>query len=204
MTTLAQATFVGSTLIIRCDSRWGCCQRAQAKAKVKAMNYELTPPPNRYIKDLVSDQQNAWKEEWQSGIKRDYKKASASEQQEMAREAGAPECLVEQLDGRPLSEQGLQADHPLDTKLGGPCKPSVGMPLDADVNHAFGIIAKAQGDKMRAAGETQVEKIDLICPADDDGCTDENHSVGHRKKMPEGPEHKKRKTEIDRDTVMSW
>src|SRR5580765_4767065 len=116
MTNVAQATYMGEDLIIQCDSRWDCCQREQAKHKVRAMNANV---PGAGLQSTLSKAVNAQKKAAQSMATQRMDNSTPGERAEDAEEAGAAPCLVEKLKkGGDRASLKLEMDHPLDCKLG--------------------------------------------------------------------------------------
>ena len=160
MANCAQATLRGGEMVVECDDRWDCCQRAQAKAKVDGMNRALQRSSNPTIQPPGFDRSrgDAWCDSQRNRIDQMSSQGQANE----ARQRGAPECLAQQLEGDPTASPpkppqtrrglGLALDHPLDMKLGGPAMPGL-VPIDAKVNGAFGSFAKNAGDQ-RGAGRS--------------------------------------------------
>jgi len=199
MANIAQATLKGTDLIIQCDDRWDCCQRAQAAAKVKAWNKAL---PGEGIRTEVDKDDLAAKAKKQRDTIADYDELDAAEQGAKAVEDGAPGCVEEKFadeSGNARKKTKYQMDHPLDVKAGG--DPSADLtPIDRHVNRAFGSFAKNAGNellKQEEAGtikEAKFTSVSLVCPAGPDppppeGCQDEDHNAGKKKKYPEEPEY---------------
>jgi hypothetical protein len=182
MANFAQATYMGSELIIECDSRWDCCQREQAQYKARQMNANL---PGQGLQANVSAATNALKDAAQRAATQRMDVQSPGEQAEDAQAAGAAPCLVKQLrEGGTRRGMGLQMDHPLDVKIGGAAQPPFLTPLDAAVNGAFGSFAKNVGNRMIEAGATEIRSVTLICPPSYPGCPSESHNVGTRTEFP--------------------
>jgi hypothetical protein len=182
MTTVAQATYMGNEIIVECDGRWDCCQREQAKHKVRQMNANL---PGNGIQSRVTRAMNRAKAKAQDTAAARLDALTAREQAEEAEAAGAAPCLVKKMrEGGTRKSMGLQMDHPLDVKLGGVVSPPTMTPLDAAVNNAMGGLAKNTGNRMANQGATAVEKVTLICPPSYPGCPNENHSEGERTEFP--------------------
>ncbi len=181
-----QARFDGGAVVMECDDRWSCCQRAQAAAKVDVMNQKLkaTPTPQiqpdiTHLEAAKTNCQNAAKTVWNRC------ETKADKEAHMKKVEGA-DCVA---DGRKQNPDDLQQDHPLDAKWGGeadsPTLRQNMIPTDKAVNGAFGTIAKNLGNKMLAKGIKHVESFSLICPPSSPGCPKEDHSTGRRSKMPE-------------------
>lgn len=188
MADFAQATFIGSDLVIRCDDRWDCCQRAQAKAKAKAWNDNL---PGAGILKKVTPAQSAVKAATQRKANAAYDKLSPDEQADKAVEDGAPDCVGKKMKGPPpktRKQLKYQMDHPLDVKVGGDPAASL-TPLDRHVNRAYGSVAKNAGNEALNEGETEIASISLVCPKSDPGCPNENHNTGKKRKYPEESEY---------------
>jgi hypothetical protein len=186
MANIAQATLKGTDLIIQCDDRWDCCQRAQAAAKAKAWNKAL---PGKGIQTEVSKDDLAAKAKKQRDTIAEYDDLDAEEQGEKAVEDGAPDCVEEKFadqSGNARKKTKYQMDHPLDVKAGG--DPSASLtPIDRHVNRAFGSFAKNAGNELvKQKGEdAQFTSVSLVCPASEEGCPDEDHNAGKKKKYPE-------------------
>lgn len=183
MANVAQATFTGGDIVIECDERWGCCQRAQAKAKVEAMNGEIARGPKR-VQGVLASTTTALKDRIQGRAKRKFDAiASNSGRAADARARGAPDCLAEQIEnGASRADLNIQMDHPLDVKLGGLASAKL-TPLDGAVNLAMGLFAKNVGNDMGPGA--QVTGVSLICPGNGN-CPGENHSTGTRSSFPSG------------------
>ncbi|GHD03937.1 hypothetical protein GCM10007320_64430 [Pseudorhodoferax aquiterrae] len=183
MANVAQATFVGGDIVIECDDRWGCCQRAQAKAKVQSMNREIARGPKR-VQGVLSAVTTAQKDRIQGRAKRKFDAIpSDSARAADARARGAPDCLADEIEkGASRADLNIQMDHPLDVKLGGLASAKL-TPLDGAVNLAMGLFAKNVGNDMGAG--TQVTGVSLICPGNGN-CPGEDHSVGTRTSFPSG------------------
>jgi hypothetical protein len=180
MANCAQATMRGSTMVVECDDRWDCCQRAQAKAKVARMKkamLELTDPRVR-----APGFSRAKGDDWCKSQRKQMDNKSPADQAQAARDAGAPECLAKQLEGDPANgvapksraDLDLALDHPLDMKLGGPAMPQHLMPLDPKVNGAFGSFARVCGDKLGTG--KKLGDVQLVCPPSGN-CPGEDHST---------------------------
>ena len=192
MADCAQATLRGSEMVVECDDRWDCCQRAQAKAKVDGMNRALQQHSNPTIQPPGFDRSRG--DAWCDSQRNRIDKMSSQDQANEARQRGAPECLAKQLEGDPTASPpkspqtrrslGLALDHPLDMKLGGVAMPGL-VPIDAKVNGAFGSFAKNVGDK-RGAGN-KIDKVSLICPPSSPGCPTEDHSSKNDQGQPPNP-----------------
>ncbi|MCA8950140.1 MAG: hypothetical protein KDE27_11605 [Planctomycetes bacterium] len=169
MTNCAQAVLIGTEIAIKCDGRWGCCQREQAKAKVEAMNRVIADRSPAVRPTLSSVPHKVY------GNVRGAADAfaasaanvmdAAPDQAAEAKKRGSPDCLSKELakPGKSRSSMDLQMDHPLDVKLGGlPGPEGALMPLDRSVNNAFGGFAKTTGNRL-GAGQ-QVSKVTLLCP----------------------------------------
>jgi hypothetical protein len=190
MANIAQATFVGGNIIIQCDGRWDCCQREQAAAKVRAMNAELSTPPQKYIKASVTEAMQDRKEKCQNEATREYQSGDDDDKAQMAKDSGAPDCLAKKIeDGE---EPEVQMDHPLDVKLGGAPDGVTLTPLETPVNGCFGSFAKNLGNRMRDEKQNKVESISLVCPADKK-CKSSNNA-GPKRKYPTDDAAKARET----------
>jgi hypothetical protein len=190
MTDVGQARFSGGNIIIKCDSKWTCCQRQQAAAKVRAMNKEL--PKN--IRAGVSDKMKKRKRDCQDDARDAMDDAPSNEERAAAaKKAGAAPCVVKALEeGKTRSELGLEMDHPLDVKLGGAPDGVDLIPLDGDVNLFFGGVAQHAGDEMRDKNRSvKCESVSLVCPPSAPGCPEpgdpdgHSHNAGPKRKYPE-------------------
>ena len=184
MADCAQATLRGGEMVVECDDRWNCCQRAQARAKVNAMNSAILQHRNATIQPPGFSRARG--DAWCDSQRRRIDKLDSQGQADDARASGAPECLAKQLEGPPAQTRAslnLALDHPLDMKLGGPAMPRL-MPLDPDVNGAFGSFARNVGDK-RGTGK-KIEKVSLICPPSGN-CPNEDHSTKDAQGQPPNP-----------------
>ena len=184
MANCAQATLRGNEMVVECDDRWDCCQRAQAAAKCKRMQQAIDTLSNPTVRPAGFSRAKG--DDWCKSNIKQIDKMDAKGQGQYARSAGAPECLAKKLEGddnanpkvppQSRKDQGLALDHPLDMKLGGPAMPQRLLPLDPKVNGAFGSFARVCGDKLGAGNK--LDKISLYCPPSG-SCPSENHSVGN-------------------------
>jgi hypothetical protein len=182
MANVGQSTFLGSTIVMECDENWTCCQREQARRKADAYNNEIKTNGPLPIAS-VSPEEEATKELCQGNagarFKRQMKKGSAAAEQ-AAKNAGAPDCLATEIKNKVnsgaknLKDAGIEMDHPVDVRFGGPANTDL-VPLDREVNNAFGGMAKNVGNDMLAAGETEVTGLVLYCPPSK-GCPDKDFS----------------------------
>jgi hypothetical protein len=169
-------------MVVECDDRWDCCQRAQAKAKVNRMKDAMLFNPNRQVR--TPGFSRAKGDHWCKSQAKQMDKKSPADQAQQARDAGAPECLAKKLEGDPANGQAPQSrsdlelalDHPLDMKLGGFAMPQNLLPLDPKVNGAFGSFARVCGDKL-GTGQ-KIADVHLVCPPSGN-CPTEDHSVGN-------------------------
>jgi hypothetical protein len=190
MANFGQATYVGTDIIIQCDSRWDCCQREQAKYKVRGMNANA---PGAGVRDAaaMAPLENLKKNCQRAATER-MDALSPGENAEDAEAAGAAPCLVEQLrNGGTRQSLDLQMDHPFDTKLGGAADGIALIPLNAAVNNAFGGFARNVGDRMIStarksdpAARAEVRSVSLVCPPSSPGCPEESHSEGTHTEFP--------------------
>jgi hypothetical protein len=183
MANMAQAMLVGTEMVIHCDERWGCCQRKQAQAKVRAMNKELAIKfPPRLVRAAVDETLETCKRQTCTRATSKMDSKNSKDQAAEAKRRGAPDCLAQELEqGKTRESMGLQMDHPLDVKLGGLAHALL-TPLDPKVNGAFGSFAKNVGNKM--GGGAKISKVSLVCPPSPPGCPGENTSEGT---PPSGP-----------------
>jgi hypothetical protein len=182
MANVGQSTFMGSVITMECDENWTCCQREQARRKVDRYNAEIRENGPLPIAS-VSPEEDAAKELCQGNagarFKRRMRKGPAATEQ-AAKDAGAPDCLAAELrtkvqnGAKNLEDAGIEMDHPVDVRFGGPPNTDL-IPLDREVNNAFGGMARNTGNDMLAAGETEVKGIVLYCPPSK-GCPDKDHS----------------------------
>lgn len=196
MANCAQATLRGSEMVVECDDRWDCCQRAQAAAKVRRMNERIQQSPSSSAPRVRAPGFSRGKgDDWCKSNAKQMDKLSPQGQAQLARDAGAPECLAKKLEGDattnpPVPPQsrkdlGLALDHPLDMKFGGPAMPQRLLPLDPKVNGAFGSFARVIGDQVGAGNK--LEKVSLICPPSQTGCPGEDHSTKNDQGQPPNP-----------------
>jgi hypothetical protein len=194
MANVGQSTFIGSEVIIECDGSWSCCQREQAQAKVNSLNGAC---PSE-IRGKLSRPTKRVKKRAQARAAREMDDMTPAERGQCP-PAVSP-CLAEELakPGKTRAGKGLQMDHAVDTKWGGPSDPGELLALDSSVNNFFGGVAKVTGkDMRREAGLSEkssergptVEKFSMICkpPCDPPKAGDENkdYSVGRRSKFPD-------------------
>ena len=185
-----QAQLDGDEIVITCDDEWGCCQRKQARAKVRAMNKAIqdkggasTVKPNMNTM-MVPDPLRGGTISVADITTRSRKRAadarrrmSDDEKQADTEERGAHPCLVEELQGSKPPE--TENDHPLDVKLCGNWDAPL-VPTDAVVNNAFGKVAE------NAPANKTIRKIVLVCPKGGK-CKDESHNTG----KPSNPKTKR-------------
>ncbi len=191
MANCAQATLRGSEMVVECDDRWDCCQRAQAAAKVKRMNQRLSESRGFSFAPKVRAPgfSRGKGDDWCKSQIKQMDKLGPKAQAQRARDAGAPECLAKKLEGgdppppapQSRKQQGLAMDHPLDMKFGGPAMAQHLLPLDPKVNGAFGSFARVVGDKVGTG--KGLEKVSLVCPPSGK-CPKENHSSGQAPATP--------------------
>jgi hypothetical protein len=191
MANVAQATFTGGDVIIRCDDKWTCCQRAQAKQKTETLNQaciDAAPEGIKVRPKLTKATKRVKKRAQQRETRRMDRKGPA------ARAKGVtPACLAKILTEKTRAKAKVQMDHPVDTKWGGPSDPKTGLvPVDAKVNNFFGSVAKNTGDAMRNKKPPQnVESFTLICPGPckppDEKDKNTDFSAGAGKPWPDPP-----------------
>lgn len=191
MTVIGQSTFVGGDVTIVCDGSWTCCQRQQAREKVKSLNDEIKGPPAgglpiRTDADLLKNAENEAKELCQADAWRDFKSGMKKDPDATAKKYATHPCQEEELkqkwkSGKKSStELGVQMDHPVEVKFGGPANTDL-RALDTKVNNFFGGVSKNTGNNMLAQGQTTVDSVTLICPADKK-CPEDNSE-------PKGKQH---------------
>jgi hypothetical protein len=167
---------------MECDENWTCCQREQARQKADAYNNDIAADGPLPIFPVSPDVEAA-KELCQGNagarFKRQMKKGPAAAEQ-AAKNAGAPDCLAEEIKNKVsagaknLKDAGIEMDHPVDVRFGGPANTDL-VPLDREVNNAFGGMAKNVGNDMLAAGQTEVTGLVLYCPPSK-GCPNKDFS----------------------------
>ena len=187
MANVGQAMFVGPDVTIHCDSEWDCCQREQAKAKVEAYEAEIKNPespgplqiaPPGGVNELQQTKANAQARAWTKFRKR-MGDASPDERKEVARELSTSDCLGDELaekweeGSRSSKELGVQMDHQIEAKVGGPADIDVLPALDTKINNFFGVnFAKNTGDRMTKSGVAEIASVKLVCPGDEN-CGDD-------------------------------
>lgn len=163
MATIGQAQFTDSgDVIILCDSKWTCCQREQAKAKVTGYQKEC---PMK-IKKKVSKTQKRAKERCQSRQTSAMDREMKLDQDAAADKFSASPCLASQLKKTGASRSGmnLEMDHPREVKWSGPANTKL-KALDDEINGFMGGVTKNIGDKMlkKTPPQDTVQSVSLIC-----------------------------------------
>jgi hypothetical protein len=187
MANIGQSTFVGSVLVIQCDSAWNCCQREQAANKVQCFNDSIEQNGPLNIRTTAEmDALKPFKKDWQSAEGRNLMNAmenSGDDAKAYAEESGAPTCLGDEIkdktdnqDAENLVDLDVQMDHPVDVKFGGDAAATL-IPLDTAVNNAFGMVSRWTANDMLDAGEPQVTAVALYCPPDE-GCASDWSNAG--------------------------
>lgn len=177
MANFGQATFVGSEVLITCGDKMSCCDREQAKEKVKGYNDEIegksnpTQSPDKPLSmkgpmDISSGSSGlggakctAQAEAWRSFRDKMAGGKTPAAREKIAKENSMSDCIGESVakaweSGR-RSSRGLrvQMDHPIEVKWGGPAGlgPAGMLALGSRVNNFFGSICKRTGDDMNDA-----------------------------------------------------
>jgi hypothetical protein len=199
MALVAQATFVGPDVIIKCNPKWDCCQREQAQLKVNQMNEDvqaMKSPGGEAGSLIKTDVQMAALLDNKDTVCAQARAAMDRKTPEERAKGVKPDCLAEKLKKNTRSAAHVEMDHRLDTKWGGPSAPAVGdlAPVDSRVNGALGTFAKNVGNDMRAAGEYRVASFSLDCPRSPPGCPGpgKGHGAGEKKEFPKKPKNKVR------------
>lgn len=197
MANIAQATFEGGDVFIQCNPKWDCCQREQAKEKVKALNNACKPPPPKTntgplkVRGKLPKATNRVKKRAQDRACRAMDAKTPAERAKGVK----PPCLAEKLKEKTRSSAKVEMDHAVDTKWGGPSDPGKLVPVDRRVNGALGTIAKNVGNDMRKARTDkstppEVTSVSLICPPSAPGCPGppkQDFSGGAGKPWPASP-----------------
>src|SRR5262245_7538062 len=151
MADFGQAQFVGTDVVIRCDEDWTCCQREQARAKVR--NYNKNCPlklQGKLRKSIKRAKKNCQARET-GRLLREMKQDS----EQGAKDNATSPCIAEEMqkdwDAGNESTTGMeiQMDHQVAAKWGGPPNTTL-KALDEKINNFFGGIEKNIGNKMRA------------------------------------------------------
>lgn len=189
-----QATHTGGVVEIECKGDWTCCQRAQAKEKVKNYNKECPMTPQGVLDDSVLEEKaECCKAFWDK-----FKTDMAANPKTAAKKhaTGGLECLADQMEkdwnnGKQSAEpMNLDGDHPIECKIGGAATQAL-KALDARVNGFFGRRLKVVANDMLGPPAQKITEVHLICP-NDPPCKPEpkpqSFSVG-----PKGKPRKERK-----------
>lgn len=193
MANIAQATFEGGDVIIQCNPKWDCCQRAQAQHKVQALNEACDPAKGGPLKvrGKLPKATNRVKKRAQDRASRAMDRKSPADRAKGVQ----PPCLADKLKDKTRKGAKVEMDHAVDTKWRGASDPGALVPVDRRVNGAMGTIAKNVGNDMRKArtdksSPPEVTSVSLICPPSAPGCPGppkEDFSVGPRKSWPAPP-----------------
>jgi hypothetical protein len=194
MADIGQATFDQTAVILLCDATWTCCQREQCQAKVDNYNKQkplkilskVTKEDKRKKKNCQASETNRLMRE----MEKDPKKGSADN-------ATSP-CLAEQMEkdfasGKTsTSEMGVEMDHPVEVKVGGPADTTL-KALDKKINNFLGnAFARNTGNNLLKQGETEIESVSLVCnpPCQPPKAGDEkkNYSTGSQSAYPPSPD----------------
>jgi hypothetical protein len=192
MADACQATFLKGEYVIHCDSRWGCCQREQARQKVEKMNEEIAAKGGSTQKSAPMNSLNSLKEPVKKGeytlkeltnkargdMSKEMREMKKSERADKAEERGSAKCLVEAMRGR--NPPKTQNDHELDVTLCGKYNSDL-VPTDAVVN---GMIGGIVGNQKVKPG-TKITNIVLVCPKTDK-CPDASEGTVTQKPTPRG------------------
>lgn len=193
MANVAQATFIGGQIIIECNPDWDCCKRDQARQKCRNANAQLekarengTPACVRSTADTTAAKAGLYgpaleeaREMITGNPEVGPKSRTNAQQAQAAKDAGAPQCLVDKIANGTVDMDDCAMDHTLEVKLGGNVWPGPGdtplMPLQRDVNGAFGNLMKNTANQMQAG--TEVEEMSLVCPPGG-ACPERGYSTG--------------------------
>ena len=173
---------MGGVIIMECDENWTCCQREQARRKVDGYNADIAESGPLGIISVTAKDKLAKKncQKAAGGRFKTQMRNGPDAAEKAAKDAGAPDCLAQEIKTKvqkgktTLEGAGIQMDHPIEVRFGGPANTDL-VPLDNEVNNAFGGMAKKPGNDMEAAGEKEIKGIVLYCPPSK-GCPKEDHS----------------------------
>jgi hypothetical protein len=165
-----QATYSSGVVEIECKGEWTCCQRAQAKEKVKNYNKQVPMNPQGVLDDdVLTDKADCCKDFWKT-FKADMEKDPKAGAKKHA--TGGLECLADQIEKdwnngkRDPEPMGLDGDHPIEVKIGGKAFQTL-KALDEKVNSFFGRRLKVVANDMRNQRPPQkITAVHLICPND--------------------------------------
>ena len=139
-------------IVLECDPNWDPCQKAQARAKVDALNKQA-PLQRRSVNQRLVEA----KEAWQKKYRRDYLKPAPKRWPDFCNPAKQPSQYYDpcaQTNGKPVD-----ADHIVDSQWGGNVKGPFRM-LDAAVNQSLGSQMKWGPNK----GIQRANGFHLHCP----------------------------------------
>jgi len=203
MANFGQAMFVGSEVVVECGDKMSCCDREQAKAKCDNYNAEIANPEqpgplsiSPGSSGLASAKCTAQADAWNNFRDAMSKGKNKEERQQIAKDNSVSPCIGEQVAARwergARSSKGLgvQQDHMIEVKWGGPASPEGLKNLGSRVNNFFGSISKRVGDDMLKATPPQ-EDISAIhfvcnppCKPPKKGDENKNYSTGPKGKSP--------------------
>jgi hypothetical protein len=196
MADATQASFFKGELVIHCDSRWGCCQRAQAQQKVNGMNTAIDAKGGSTKRSASMTKIDSNKDPLKKGyysmqelttISRkdatdEMSDMSKNQKADEAERRGAHPCLVERMRDKNKKTK-TQNDHELDVCIcGDPFQTLI--PTDSVVNGMIGNICQQVPE-----GET-IKKVVLVCPPSTDPKCPDQSSVAKQTQKPKkkGPQ----------------
>jgi hypothetical protein len=159
-----QATYDGSEIFIECDGDWDCCQREQAQAKCKNYNTQVPLSPQGVLDAATKSLKNECCTDQWTTMQDDMNADPAAGAEKWATSPCMAEKLEEEWDQNGDNSRtglGINLDHQVEVKLGGPPTASL-KALDAKVNRFFGNRAKELANNVG----TDITGVYLICPND--------------------------------------
>lgn len=201
---------MGSVIVVECGDDMNCCQREQSKAKVDGYNNEIQTggdggrPGNLVIapevgSDLGKEKKNA-QARANNAMVRNLNAAGADDAKlkAAADDLATSPCLADQIvddwkaGKQSAMELDVQADHPIETKLGGPANMDGLKALNSSVNGFFGNeVAKIQGNNMLAQQQDEISEVNFICTPPcsppHTGAESNDYSAGSMSQFPANP-----------------
>ena len=204
MANFGQAMFVGTEVIIHCGEKMSCCDREQSKAKCDNYNSEIAHPDlpgplsiSPGSSGLASTKSTAQADAWNSFRTAMSNEKDPQKRLQIAKQNSVSPCVGEQVAARWNQNRrssrglGVQQDHMIEVKWGGPASPGGLKALGSRVNNFFGSIAKRTGDDMLEANHDEISAIHFVCnppcTPPKKGDENKNYSTGPGKPAPTGP-----------------
>lgn len=183
MANFGQAIFVGTEVVVTCGKKMSCCDREQAKAKVDNYNKEIKGDPadpeslpgplniSPGSGDLGSTKCTAQADAWRSFRDKMEAAQTPAERKKIAIENSVSPCVGEAVAdrwerGRRTSRGlGVQMDHMVEVKWGGPAGLDGLKALGSRVNNFFGSVSKRVGDDMlnQTPAREDITAIHFVC-----------------------------------------